>query len=125
MRSFLSLMFVLFVMSYNVYAQTTIPAALKVTGKVADVVTGKPVEYASVVLLRQADSSMVTGAYTTPTGSFTLNNITPGIYVFSITLMGYEKIEKYVRVTAGKSAQCSRDQSGKACFLHANRPAGI
>jgi iron complex outermembrane receptor protein len=103
MRSFLSLMFVLFVMSYNVYAQTTIPAALKVTGKVADVVTGKPVEYASVVLLRQADSSMVTGAYTTPTGSFTLNNITPGIYVLRITFMGYEKLEKAIRVTAGKN----------------------
>jgi iron complex outermembrane receptor protein len=103
MRNFLSLMFVLFVMSYNVYAQTTIPAALKVTGKVADVVTGKPVEYASVVLLRQADSSMVTGAYTTPTGSFTLNNIIPGIYVLRITFMGYEKLEKAIRVTAGKN----------------------
>lgn len=103
MRNFFSLMVVLFVASYNVNAQTPIPASLKITGKVADIVTGKPIEYASVVLLKQADSSMVTGAYTTPTGTFSLNNITPGIYVVRITFMGYEKLEKAVRVTEGKN----------------------
>ncbi|WP_332003132.1 outer membrane beta-barrel protein [Chitinophaga sp.] len=96
-------MVVLFVASYNVNAQTPIPASLKITGKVADIATGKPIEYASVVLLKQADSSMVTGAYTTPTGAFSLNNITPGIYVVRITFMGYEKLEKAVRVTEGKN----------------------
>ncbi|MDR6570467.1 TonB-dependent receptor [Chitinophaga ginsengisegetis] len=103
MRNFFSLMVVLFVASYNVNAQTPIPTSLKVTGKVADIVTGKPIEYASVVLLKQVDSSMVTGAYTTPTGTFSLNNITPGIYVVRITFMGYEKLEKAVRVTEGKN----------------------
>lgn len=103
MRNFLFLMFVLIVMSYNVNAQTTAPAPLKVTGKVADIVTAKPIEYASVVLLKQADSSMVTGAYTTPAGTFTLNNIAPGIYILRITFMGYEKLEKAVRVTEGKN----------------------
>ncbi|MBO9731997.1 MAG: TonB-dependent receptor [Chitinophaga sp.] len=103
MRNFLFLMFVLTVMSYNVNAQTTAPVALKVTGKVADIVTAKPIEYASVVLLKQADSSMVTGAYTTPAGTFTLNNIAPGIYILRITFMGYEKLEKAIRVTEGKN----------------------
>ncbi|HWV67845.1 outer membrane beta-barrel protein [Chitinophaga sp.] len=103
MRNFFSLMVVLFVASYNVNAQTPIPTSLKITGKVADIVTGKPIEYASVVLLKQADSSMVTGAYTTPTGTFSLNNITPGIYVVRVTFMGYEKLEKAVRVTEGKN----------------------
>lgn len=103
MRNFFSLMVVLFVASYNVNAQTPIPASLKITGKVADIATGKPIEYASVVLLKQADSSMVTGAYTTPTGTFSLNNITPGIYVVRVTFMGYEKLEKAVRVTEGKN----------------------
>jgi hypothetical protein len=96
-------MVMLFVALYNVNAQTPIPTSLKVTGKVADIVTGKPIEYASVVLLKQADSSMVTGAYTTPTGTFSLINITPGIYVVRITFMGYEKLEKAVKVVAGKN----------------------
>lgn len=122
-------MFVLFVMSYNVNAQTTIAAPLKVTGKVVDIATGKPIEYASVVLLKQADSSMVTGAYTTPTGAFTLNNIIPGIYVLRITFMGYEKLEKAVRVTEGKNtlAGTMRLQSaGKvlnAVEIKAEKPA--
>lgn len=103
MRNFFSLMVVLFVASYNVNAQTPIPTSLKITGKVADIVTGKPIEYASVVLLKQADSSMVTGAYTTPTGTFSLNNITPGVYVVRVTFMGYEKLEKAVRVAEGKN----------------------
>ncbi len=103
MRNLFSLMVVLFVVSYNVNAQTPIPASLKVTGKVADIVTGKPIEYASVVLLNQADSSMVTGAYTTPTGTFSLNNITPGIYVVRISFMDTKNLEKAVRVTAGKN----------------------
>lgn len=96
-------MVVLFVASYNVNAQTPIPTSLKVTGKVADIATNKPIEYASVVLLKQADSSMVTGAYTTPSGSFIFNNVIPGIYVLRISFMGYERLQKAVRVTAGKN----------------------
>ncbi|TWF41260.1 outer membrane receptor protein involved in Fe transport [Chitinophaga polysaccharea] len=103
MRNYLFLIAVLFVASYNVNGQTTTPAPLKVTGKIADIATGKPVEYASVVLLKQADSAMVTGAYTNPAGNFSLNNIAPGIYVLRITFMGYEKLEKAVRVTDGKN----------------------
>ena len=90
MRNFLSLIAVLFVISYNVNAQTTNTAALKVTGKIVDIATGKPVEYASVVLLKQAYSSMVTGAYATPSGGFSLHNIVPGIYLLRISFMGYE-----------------------------------
>ncbi|PSL46439.1 outer membrane receptor protein involved in Fe transport [Chitinophaga niastensis] len=103
MRNFILLLFLPFVITYNVNAQTPITAALKVSGKVADITTGKPVEYASVVLLRQADSSMVTGAYTSPAGGFSLNNITPGIYILRITFMGYEKLEKAIRVVEGKN----------------------
>ncbi|MFY0254645.1 TonB-dependent receptor domain-containing protein [Chitinophaga sp. 30R24] len=104
MRNYLSLMAVLFVTSlYNVNAQTTTSVPPSITGKVADVASGKPIEYASVVLLKQTDSSMVTGAYTTPAGAFTFNNIAPGIYVLRVTFMGYEKSQKAVRVTEGKN----------------------
>jgi outer membrane receptor protein involved in Fe transport len=103
MRNFFSLMFVLIVMSYNVHAQTPNAGTLKVTGKVVDVVTSKPIEYASVVLLKQADSSMVTGAYTTPAGVFTFSNVAPDIYVLRITFMGYQKLEKAIKVVEGKN----------------------
>ncbi|RBL91875.1 hypothetical protein DF182_04545 [Chitinophaga flava] len=88
----------------NLNAQTPESTPVKVTGKVADAVNGKPVEYASVVLLQQTDSSMVTGMYTTPAGTFAFNSVVPGIYVLRITFMGYDKLEKAIRVTAGKNA---------------------
>ncbi|WP_159456131.1 TonB-dependent receptor [Chitinophaga eiseniae] len=88
----------------NLYAQTPAATPVKMTGKVANAVTGKPVEYASVVLLRQADSSVVTGMYTTPAGTFTFNSVVPGIYVLRVTFMGYEKLEKAVKVAPGKPA---------------------
>ena len=63
MRNSLPFLFVLFAImcNYNGYAQTQPNAAMKVTGKVVDESTGKAIEYASVVLLKQEDSSMVTG----------------------------------------------------------------
>ncbi|CAL1519572.1 TonB-dependent receptor [Chitinophaga sp. MM2321] len=103
MRKFSTLLFFLFVVIYNVNAQTTNTVIQKVSGKVADAVSMKGVEYASVVLLRQADSSMVSGMYTTPAGNFSFSNVAPGIYVLRVTFMGYEKLEKAVRVVAGKN----------------------
>ncbi|HVI48274.1 MAG TPA: TonB-dependent receptor [Chitinophaga sp.] len=89
--------------AYNANAQTTTAGAWKISGKIVDAVTSKPVEYASVVLLRQADSSMVTGMYTTPAGGFSFSNQPAGIYVIRVTFMGYEKLEKAVKVVDGKN----------------------
>ncbi|GAA3950694.1 outer membrane beta-barrel family protein [Chitinophaga oryziterrae] len=59
-----------------------------------DAITGKPVEYASVVLLKE-DSTVLTGMYTLADGSFTF---TPpaGKYILRITFMGYNKLERPV-----------------------------
>lgn len=103
MLRFITGLTLLLVVAYNVHAQTPETDAVKVSGKVADAVTGKPVEYASVVLLRQADSSMVSGMYTTPAGTFAFNKVSPGIYVLRVTFMGYEKLEKAIKVVAGKN----------------------
>jgi outer membrane receptor protein involved in Fe transport len=67
---------------------------VKLSGKAMDATTGKPVEYASVVLLKE-DSTVLTGMYTQPDGSF---SFTPpaGKYILRITFMGYNKLEKPV-----------------------------
>ncbi|WP_291912037.1 outer membrane beta-barrel protein [Chitinophaga sp. CB10] len=102
MRNYLSLLIVSLCLFTNVNAQTTQTTPLKITGKVVDLSTTKPVEMASVVVLNSADSTVVTGMYTNATGNFSFNNITPGIYVLRITFMGYDKLEKAVKVVAGK-----------------------
>jgi outer membrane receptor protein involved in Fe transport len=67
---------------------------VKISGKAADATTGKPVEYASVVLLKE-DSTVVTGMYTQPDGSFSFSPAA-GKYILRITFMGYNKLEKPV-----------------------------
>jgi hypothetical protein len=90
---------------YHASAQdNTSNATVKVSGKAVDDVTGKPVEYASVVLLHKPDSTVAFGMYTQPTGNFSFAAVKPGGYVLRITYMGYEKLEKDVRVTAAKPA---------------------
>jgi len=85
----LLLVSVLLSLYYVSVAQT-----VKLSGKAMDAATGKPVEYASVVLLKE-DSTVLTGMYTQPDGSFTF---TPpaGKYILRITFMGYNKLEKPV-----------------------------
>ncbi|SHL63757.1 Outer membrane receptor proteins, mostly Fe transport [Chitinophaga jiangningensis] len=103
MRNYLSLLIVSLCLFTNVNAQTTHNTPLKITGKVVDLSTTKPVEMASVVVLNSSDSTVVTGMYTNATGNFSFNNINPGIYVLRITFMGYDKLEKAVKVVEGKN----------------------
>lgn len=89
MRKCLLLVSALLSLYYVSVAQT-----VKLSGKAMDAITGKPVEYASVVLLKE-DSTVLTGMYTQANGSFTF---TPpaGKYILRITFMGYNKLERPV-----------------------------
>ncbi|MDI3526439.1 MAG: hypothetical protein PWR03_622, partial [Tenuifilum sp.] len=51
-----------------------------VTGKVVDSLDRTPVEYATVALYRQKDSSLVTGALTDESGKFIIEKLKPGRY---------------------------------------------
>ncbi len=48
------------------------------------------IEYASVALFDQKDSSLVTGEVTKPGGEFKIDNIKPGNYFLTARFMGYE-----------------------------------
>src|ERR1700753_3114317 len=61
----------------------------QVTGRVPDTI-GKPVPFATVVLLRPADSAIVNSATVTDTGTFRINNVQPGKYLLRITAVGYQ-----------------------------------
>ncbi len=55
--------------------------------------------YASVVLLKKKDSSMVQFAITKEDGSFVMKGIKPGSYVFQSTYIGYAPMSKDIQVT--------------------------
>ena len=60
----------LFVIATTVFAAAQAQNTGKVTGKVIDGKGGEPIEYATVALLKVADSSMANGTVTAENGSF-------------------------------------------------------
>jgi hypothetical protein len=88
LKTFIAIIF-LFAFSLGVYAQG-IHSAIKVSGSLTND-QNKPVDYASVSLLRTADSTVIKGALSSETGSYTFDNIKPGNYVVKVTSVGYNK----------------------------------
>ena len=67
-----------------------------ITGRVTDIITGDPLEYANVVLYKIADSSMVKGSVTNSSGEFTIEKIKAGKYFVKAQFLGYEISESPV-----------------------------
>lgn len=61
-----------------------------ISGYVMDSVLHIPIEYATIILLSQADSTQVTGISTDENGNFNLKGIRPGRYYLQISFLGYE-----------------------------------
>jgi outer membrane receptor protein involved in Fe transport len=59
-------------------------------GKISDSKTTDPLEYVSVRLFNQVDSSLVTGAFTTQNGKFNFERIANGNYFIRLSLIEYE-----------------------------------
>ncbi len=77
-----------------------------ITGKVFDLSTKKPIEYANVILFSQKDSTQINGTTTDKKGNFVLTGIKPGNYYSSIQFMGYlKKIINNITVSASKLNQ--------------------
>ncbi len=60
-----------------------------ITGKVLDASTGKPLEYATIVLFAKRDGRQVTGIVTAPDGTFELKDLFPGQFRMTVNYMGY------------------------------------
>ena len=59
-------------------------------GKISDSKTSDPLEYVSVRLFNQKDSSLVTGVFTTQNGKFNFERIANGNYFIRLSLIEYE-----------------------------------
>ena len=75
-----------------------------ISGKVSDIESKIPLEYANVILFSLPDSSQVTGSITNKDGIFVLAGIPDGKYFLSVQFVGYQKkIIKNVLVTSSNS----------------------
>jgi outer membrane receptor protein involved in Fe transport len=66
------------------------PKIGKVYGKITESQSGKPVEYATVALLLQMDSSIVSGAVTDKKGNFSMEDLPVGRFIIMAEFMGYD-----------------------------------
>jgi len=76
MRFFILILF----FSINIFSQDT-----KISGKVFDKYTGKPIEFANVSIVEKG-----LGSTTDSTGFFVINNLNPGIYNLQVSFIGYQ-----------------------------------
>ncbi len=74
----------------TVYASP--PKKATISGTIVDESSGKPIEYANLVLLNPADSNFLTGTITNADGSFIIDNIEKGSYKLNIHFIGYQTI---------------------------------
>lgn len=89
-----AILVVLFVYSYDAAAQPGRRGSVtggSVSGTVVDSVSGKPIVYATVSLIRAADSALVTGAISRDEGNFTVDKVPYGQYILKATFLGYDK----------------------------------
>lgn len=68
-------------------------------GKLVDASTNAPIEYASVALLRAADSSVATGMLSKPNGDFNFPEIPLGKYIMKVNFIGYETVYKTISLS--------------------------
>jgi hypothetical protein len=84
------------------FAQQAAPAA-KVSGALLNE-QGKPLDYATVSLLRASDSTVVKGALSNDAGVYVFTNIKAGSYIIKATVVGYQKaVSKTFTVPANSS----------------------
>ncbi len=80
----------LLISSYNVFANETMShVEPEIKGKVIDIETDEPLEYATVSLFNSSDSTLVTGVITDMKGVFSLK-AKPGKYYIVVQFIGYE-----------------------------------
>ncbi|MBA9078597.1 TonB-dependent receptor domain-containing protein [Rufibacter quisquiliarum] len=74
------------------------------TGTVADAVTRKPVDFATVALQDKAGKPL-NGATCDDKGAFTMPRVAPGDYVLAVSFVGYKTRLHPITVSAGASSQ--------------------
>ena len=66
----------------------------KISGQIIDAQTNAPLEYATITLLRERDSILVTGSMTDQNGNFRIGDIPVGKYYAKVDYMGYKTLLK-------------------------------
>ncbi|RYE35763.1 MAG: TonB-dependent receptor [Sphingobacteriaceae bacterium] len=86
-----STLIIALIISFTVSAQTTLTGKGKITGKVTDALTKKPVDYATISVFLTGKTQPITGGTTNEKGVFSISQIPIGVYSVAINFIGYER----------------------------------
>lgn len=75
---------------------------ITIFGMLSDSSTGKPLEFATVTITKQGDSTFLTGALTDATGKYTLSIDQPGEFILQYYFVGYKIKRSNISITPGK-----------------------
>lgn len=76
------------------------PSSGQAFGKVVDAATGKGIGFATIGLLRGADSTVVAGVLSKENGDFNLEKLAPGPYILRINFIGYNTVYHNFNLTS-------------------------
>ena len=110
-KRYTSVIGLLLVLAVAAFAQPSPggPPKGTITGQVYDADLNVPIEYASIVLRNQNDSSQVTGTVTDKKGAFRLDGIRPGRYAVELSFIGYRtKTVRDIVLGAGATRDMGR-----------------
>ncbi|MEP7279335.1 MAG: TonB-dependent receptor [Bacteroidota bacterium] len=99
---YLILLYTFLLTAYIGDAQTQIPAARKgmVSGKVMDLASKAPVEYASIAVFYNGNSRSVNGTTTNAQGNFSVAGLDTGSYQIVIDFIGYQADTIFTRISS-------------------------
>ncbi|MDX1753662.1 MAG: outer membrane beta-barrel family protein [Salinimicrobium sediminis] len=96
----LILVFVMSLFSYSSHAGTDPTDLGTITGQIMDSEFKEPIPYATISVTTPS-GELVTGAVTTVDGTFSVEKLKDGEYIFKAQFMGYKPFSKEIRVSGG------------------------
>jgi len=93
--------FIFVIFSFSIFAQKG-----SISGRITDIETNQPLEYASVALYSVTDSSLINGTITNGSGSFEIEKLQSDVFFVRVQFLGYQTIQtKSFSVTNGQETK--------------------
>lgn len=98
--------------SVNAYSQGGKPASAngEIYGNITESLTNQPMDYVTVVALKQPENKMIGGRMSTGNGSFSIPNLPLGTYTIKFSFVGYnDKLVENIELTKTQTAVNLKD----------------
>lgn len=88
-KSFFRILFYLFLISGSSFGQEKVTGPGEISGQLTDSISGQPLHYATVALLKEGQSQPIEGVVTDEAGNFGFSNLELGKYELVASYLGY------------------------------------